>query len=149
MPPVSPPHELLQQDNGNGDRLHKKGWHDYVHPQFRPLTEKLRKEKATLYLNKGLAEANMTLQDLLDVICTDEDERCGMCWKFLLGNCNDGMRCPYVHPDPKDIPDKVVAEILPSATKLARGLEKAVGQRRYSERAVPLHEGPLLAPRPL
>ena len=134
MPPGSPPPEFLKQNgNGNGDRLRKKGWHDHVHKQFRPLTEKLRKEKATLYLNKGLAEANMTLQDLPDVACTDEDERCGMCWKFLLGNCNDGMRCPFVHPDPNDIPDKVVAEVLPSVTKLAGGLEK-VEQKNSGKR---------------
>ena len=75
----------------------------------------------------------MTLQDLPDVAVKDENDRCGMCWKFLLGNCNDGMSCPFVHPDPDEIPDKVVTEILPSLTKLAVGLKK-VKQRVSGKR---------------
>ena len=124
-----------KKSDKNTSRKRKRGknnWHNDVHDKFRPLTANLRKKNAKLTLNDGLKAANMTLDDLPDVPCEQDDKK-GICWKFVLGNCPMGEKCRHVHPPAKEIPESVVSKALPPLTKLVKGLEQCSSQEEERE----------------
>ena len=119
------------------DPLRKRGWHDKVHPELQELTKKLREKKTPLNLNKGLKAANMTLADLPNIKCQDSSNppRKGLCYKFLLGNCNAGEECKFCHVAPEDLSEEVMDALVPPMTKLVKeGLEKVKAARRKGKK---------------
>ena len=89
-------------------------------------------------MNKGLEKAGMTLADLPKIKCKDNSDppRKGLCFKFLLGNCNAGKSCEFCHVAPTDLSDEVVCALVPPMTKLVKeGLEKLkAGKRKGKKR---------------
>ena len=115
------------------DPLRKRGWHRHVHPKLHELTKNMREKNKTLNLNKGLEKAGMTLADLPTIDCEDDAEppRRGVCYKFLLGNCDAGEDCHFCHVAPKDLSEEMVNTLVPPLRKLVKeGLEKVAGQKR-------------------
>ena len=95
-------------DDTTSDPLRAKGWHDYVHPTMRELTKNLRAKKKTILMNRGLEKAGMTMKDLPQSKCQDSADlpREGLCFKFILGNCNRKEGCHFCHVPAKYLTDK-------------------------------------------
>ena len=118
----------------SADPLRVTGWHPYCHEKFKPLCQGMREKGRSLNLNKGLKQANMTLAELPQLEVTDSADppRKGPCWKFLLGNCEGGEDCNFVHIHPSQLSDEIVDACLPTLKRVAKGLEE-VKPRRTSK----------------
>ena len=68
----------------------------------------------------------MTIADLpkIDVKDSADPPREGPCWKFILGNCNGGEDCNFVHIPASLLSDEMVEKCLPCLKKVAKGLEQ-------------------------
>ena len=121
-----------KSDDRSADPLRVKGWHNLCHEKFEPLCQSLRTKNKSISLNKGLKMANMTMEDLPKLDCTDSADppRKGPCWKFLLGNCPGGEKCNFVHIHPSWLPDEVVETCLPVLKKVAKGLEEVMSSEK-------------------
>ena len=87
--------DINVKDDSNdtpSDPLRVRGWHDYVHPTMRELTKNLRAKNYPVLMNKGLEQAGIKLKDIPQLKCHDcaNPPRKGLCFKFILGNCNGG-----------------------------------------------------------
>ena len=127
------------------DPLRKKGWHNFVHPLMRELTKNLRAKKKPINLNRGLKRAGMKLNDLPKFKVKDSAKppRKGLCYKFLLGNCNGGVNCNFCHVPAEDLTNEVISKVTPQLTKLVKeGLEKLDGQNNSSNKKRRVPSGP-------
>ena len=67
------------------------------------------------------------MQDLPEVKCSDENGKYGLCYKFLMGRCERGANCSFVHLPPENLEEDVVDEMLPP-------LEKMVSKHENSQK---------------
>ena len=71
----------------------------------------------------------------MEVTDNADPPRKGPCWKFMLGNCNGGEDCNYVHIHPSLLTDEVIEKCLPALKRVAQGLEGvAPGPKRKRKR---------------
>ena len=120
-------------DDTPSDPLRRRGWHKYVHPTMRELTKNLRAKGYPILMNKGLEQAGMKLKDLPQLKCKDcsDPPRSGLCFKFLLGNCNGGEDCNFCHITGEQLPEAYINKVAPHLTNLVKnGLEKLDGRKR-------------------
>ena len=84
-------------------------------------------------MKKALAQAGMKMKDIPQLKCRDRaiPPREGLCFKFMLGNCDGGEGCNFCHIPGDQIPDDYVKKVSPHLTNLVRnGLEKLGGQKK-------------------
>ena len=121
-------------DDTPSNPLRVKGWHEFVHLTMRELTKSLRAKGKVIPMNKGLKQAGITIKDIPQLKCKDcsDPPRSGLCFKFLLGNCNGGEDCNFCHIPGDQIPDAYLKKVTPHLTNLVKnGLEKLDGKKRF------------------
>ena len=116
------------------DPYRTTNWHEYVHHKIKPLSDRLRKKVKTIRFSKLLEDAGLKLHDLPEVKCSDENEKHGMCYKFLLGKCERGTECSFVHLPPENLKEEIVDEMVPTLEKLVSQVDNGQqdGKKRKS-----------------
>ena len=98
-------------------------WHEYVHHKIKPFSDRLRRKLKTIRFSALLEDAGLKLQDLPEVRCSDENGKYGLCYKFLLGRCEQGTACSFFHLLPENLKEEIAEEMAPTLEKLVSQVE--------------------------
>ena len=118
---MSPSSENKEDTEDNPYRT--TNWHEYVHCKIKPFSDKLRKKVKTIQFSTLLEDAGLKLQDLPEVRCSDENGKYGLCYKFLLGRCERGTACSFVHLPLENLKEEKAEEMAPILEKLVSKVE--------------------------